>query len=530
MKFQRYLSRRGFLGASAGALVAAERLFGEPADAPKKPSADLERLGGVALAEAKKAGATYADIRINRYRNQFSGYRLSPERGGTKTDEVPFVTDQASFGFGVRVIAAGQWGFAASPLVTAEEIARITREAVVVAKANAVLQASAVQLAPTKKYVDRWTSAYQKDPFGVPVEEKLELIHGAAVSMKKDPKIMMALGFLGFRAEDKYLATSEGSSIQQYIVQVFPLLMATAVDMQKGISRSRSYQTPPLSAGWEAITKANLGENAPRIREEALEHLAAPPVTPGKKDLVLLPSHLWLTIHESLGHSTELDRALGYEANFAGTSFMTTEKMGKYKVGSELITVYGDRTIAGGLASVKYDDDGVLTTKFPIVEKGIFKHYQTIRDQAHLVGEAESRGCCYADSWSSVPFQRMPNVWLEAGPREVTPESLIAGVDDGVLIEGDGSFSIDQQRYNFQFGGDAFWQIKGGKKAGMISRVAYQAKTSEFWNSCDGIAGPAYWQQFGSFNDGKGEPEQINAVSHGCSPARFRQVNVLLTD
>ncbi len=188
MKLQRYLSRRGFLGASAGALVAAERLFGEPADAPKKPNADLERLGGVALAEAKKAGATYADIRINRYRNQFSGYRLSPERGGTKTDEVPFVTDQASFGFGVRVIAAGQWGFAASPLVTAEEIARITREAVVVAKANAVLQASPVQLAPTKKYVDRWTSAYQKDPFGVPVEEKLELIHGATVSMKKDPE------------------------------------------------------------------------------------------------------------------------------------------------------------------------------------------------------------------------------------------------------------------------------------------------------------------------------------------------------
>ena len=530
MKVHRWATRRGFLAASVGALAAADRLFGAPADAGTKPSADLERMAAIALSEAKKAGATYADIRINRYRQQYAGYRMSPERGGTKTDEVPFITDQASYGFGVRVIAGGQWGFAASPLVRGEEIARIAREAVVVAKANAVLQAAPVTLAPVKKYVDRWTSAFQKDPFGVSVEEKLELMRGATATLKKHPKIMLANGFLAFRAEDKYLATSDGSSIQQYVVQVFPLLQATAVDTDKNISRSRSYQVPPVTAGWEAIARANLGENAPRVREEALEHLAAPPVQAGRKDLVLLPSHLWLTIHESLGHSTELDRALGYEANFAGTSFMTTEKMGNYQVGSERINVFGDRTIEGGLASVKYDDDGVLTTKFPIIEKGIFKHYQTIRDQAHLVGEKESRGCCYADSWSSVPFQRMPNVWLEAGPRDVTPDALIAGVDDGILIDGDGSFSIDQQRYNFQFGGDAFWLIKGGKKAGMVSRVAYQSKTSDFWKSCDGIAGPAYWQQYGSFFDGKGEPEQINAVSHGCSPARFRQVNVLQTD
>ena len=216
---QNHLSRRTFLGMSASLLVA-DRLFGQPAANSRKPNPDLERLGAVAVAEAKKAGATYADIRINRYRQQFSGYRLAPQRGSNKTDEVPFVTDQASFGFGVRVIANGQWGFAASPLVTASEIARITREAVVVAKANAALQASPVQLAPTKKYVDRWTSAYQKDPFGISVDEKLELIHGAAVTLKKDPKIMVAFGFLAFRAEDKYFASSEGSSIQQYIVQV----------------------------------------------------------------------------------------------------------------------------------------------------------------------------------------------------------------------------------------------------------------------------------------------------------------------
>src|ERR1700691_5161127 len=529
----RRFHRRAFLAGSittGASLLFAEELLGAPEPDSSKPNPALEKLGAIALEEAKKQGATYCDIRINRYRNQFSGYRLSPERGGTKTDEVPFVNDGTSFGFGVRVIAKGQWGFAASPLVTPAEIARITREAVTVAKANSVLQAEPVELAPTKGYVDRWTSPFEKDPFAVPVDEKLEVMHNATSIIKKDPKVFAASGCLALRAEDKYFMSSEGSSIQQYIVQVWPALQATAVDTQKNISRTRSYQTPPVTAGWEAVAKANVGENAPRIREEVLEHLAAAPVTPGKKDLVLLPSHLYLTIHESIGHSTELDRALGYEANFAGTSFLTPDKMGKFQVGSELIDIFGDRTNAGGLASVKYDDDGVPTTKFPIIEKGVFKHYQTIRDQAHLVGETESRGCCYADSWSSVPFQRMPNVWLAPGPRDVTPNDLIAGVDDGILIEGEGSYSIDQQRYNFQFGGDAFWEIKGGKKRGMLSRVAYQSKTADFWRACDGIAGASYWQQFGSFFDGKGEPEQINAISHGCSASRFRQVNVLLTD
>jgi TldD protein len=508
----------------------AERLFGKPSPDAKTPTPELEKLGAVALSEAKKQGASYADLRIGRFRLQFSGYRLSPERGSNITDEVPFVTDQNSFGFGVRVIVNGQWGFAASPLVTAPEIARITREAVTVAKANAAAQNKLVELAPVKAYRDRWTSKFDKDPFAVSMDEKLELIHSATLSMKKDPKVFSAFGALGFQSEDKYFASSEGSSIQQYIVRVYPMMSATAVDFQNGISRTRSYNVEPQTAGYEAITKANLGENAPRIRSEVLEHLAAPPVKPGKKDLVLLPSHLWLTIHESIGHSTELDRALGYEANYAGTSFLTTEKMGTFSLGSELINVFGDRTIDRGLATVKYDDDGVLTTKFPIIEKGVFKHYQTIRDQAHLIGETESRGCCYADSWSSVPFQRMPNVWLAPGPDTITPDDLISGVEDGILIEGDGSFSIDQQRYNFQFGGDAFWEIKGGKKRGMISRVAYQARTTDFWHACDGISGPSYWQQFGAPSDGKGEPAQSNAVSHGCSPSRFRQINVLLTD
>jgi TldD protein len=296
------------------------------------------------------------------------------------------------------------------------------------------------------------------------------------------------------------------------------------------VSRNRSYQVAPMARGWEYVPMMNLGENAKRIADEVVEHLAAPPVSAGKKDLVLLPSHLCLTIHESIGHSTELDRALGFEANYAGTSFLTTDKMGKFRVGSDVVNFFGDRTTEYGLSTVKYDDDGVRTTKFPIIEKGIFTHYQTIRDQAHLVGEAESRGCCYADSWNAVPFQRMPNVWLAPSEGQTTLDDLIGGVEDGVLIEGTGSYSIDQQRYNFQFGGDAFWEIKGGKKRGMISRVAYQARTPDFWQACDAIGARAYWQQYGLPNDGKGEPTQINAMSHGCAPARFRQINVIVTD
>lgn len=521
------LTRRTFLQTSCTTALAA-RLFAA-ADS-NKPNPELETLGAVALAEAKKLKATYCDIRIIRYRRQFVTVRLNPERGTGKTLEVPNISDGGSFGFGVRVIAEGSWGFAASPNVTKAEIARITGEAVAVARANSVLKSRPVQLAPVKAYRDRWQTPHEKDPFSVSIEEKLELIRAAAAAAKKDRRIFAAGCNVGFRSEDKYFASSEGSSIQQLNIQTSAQVNATAVDVGKALSKSRRYVPPPVTAGYEFVPIMNLIENAGRVREEVIEHLTAPPVTAGKKDLVLLPNHLWLTIHESLGHSTELDRALGYEANYAGTSFLTTDKLGKARIGSDIVNVWGDRTTDRGLATVGYDDDGVKATKFPIIEKGIFKHYQTIRDQAHLINEKESRGCCFADNWSSVPFQRMPNVWLEPGKPTTTIDDLIGGIEDGILIDGDGSFSIDQQRYNFQFGGDAFWAIKKGKRAGMVSQVGYQARTTDFWQACDAIAGPSYWQQWGATNDGKGEPAQSNSVSHGCSPTRFRQINVIQTD
>jgi TldD protein len=519
-------SRREFLLSSA---ALANSLFGAPNDS-KSPSPELEKLGAIALAQAKKQRATYCDIRINRYHNERISFRASPEGDTGKTLEVPAVNQDGSFGFGVRVIADGAWGFAASPVVTPAEIARITAAAIQVARANAILKSKPVMLAPVRAYKDRWVSPFERNPFDVPIGEKLEILRAAAAEVKKEKRVFSASGHLNFSSQDKYFTSSEGSSIQQFIVQSSGSIDATARDVRQALTRSRAHSAPGLSIGWEYVPNMNLSEHARRIREEVLEKLAAPPVEAGKKDLLLLPSHLCLTIHESMGHSTELDRALGYEANYAGTSFLTTDKMGKQRVGSDIVTVYGDRTTPQALSTVAYDDDGVKTTRFPIIEKGIFKHYQTTRDQAHLIGEKESRGCCFADSWSSIPFQRMPNVWLEAGPSDTTLADLISGIDDGILIEGLGSYSIDQQRYNFQFGGDAFWEIKGGKKAGMLSRVAYQSRTPDFWQACDGIAGRSFWQQHGLHNDGKGEPMQVNSMSHGCAPARFRQVNVIQTD
>src|SRR5688572_14228169 len=321
------ITRRHFMAATTA--LAANELFGAPKDVSQRPKAELERLAGVALGEAKKRKATYCDIRINRYRDQTIGVRLNPERGTGKTLEVPSVSDNESFGFGVRVIVDGAWGFAASPVVTPEEIARITAEAVTVARANAEVKGRPLVLAPVKAYKDRWVAPHERNPFEVPMGEKLELLREAAAEIKKGKQVFSAVGSVYFHSEDKYFASSEGSSIQQFIVQTFPQITANSVDLSRGISQLRSYGPAPLLTGYEHLAKANLKENAQRVREEVAEHLAAPPVRAGKKDLVLLPSHLFLTIHESIGHSTELDRALGYEANYAGTSFLTIDKKGK---------------------------------------------------------------------------------------------------------------------------------------------------------------------------------------------------------
>jgi len=525
-------SRRSFLG-RCGAGGAAWTALGAGGWSSFANAAEFEpgrmgELGAFAMERAKAAGASYADIRINRYRTQYVTLRVQADRATGKPVEVPMVTDNGSFGFGLRVLADGAWGFSASYEVTRDAIARAVAEAVEIAKANAPLRREPVRLAPTPSYRDTYSTKVVTDPFSVPIEDKLALLRSAAEQARKVPGVFSTMGNIEARLEDRFFVSTEGSVIEQHIYQIAPQITATAVQAGRKV-KSRYYRPHAVCAGYEVVERADLIGHAHRIGEEAVAHLAAPSVSPGVKDLVLMPTHLSLTIHESIGHSTELDRALGYEANFAGTSFLTTDKLGKFRVGSDIVNFNGDRTRPESLSTCGYDDDGVKTRQFPIIKAGIFVGYQTIRDQAHLIGQSESMGCCYADSYASVPFQRMPNVWLEPSDKPVTLNDLVSGVDDGILIDGRGSYSIDQQRYNFQFGGDAFWEIKGGKVRGMIADVAYQSRTPDFWASCDGIGGQALWENVGLDRDGKGQPGQINAMSHGCAPARFRRINVLRT-
>src|SRR5436190_3374812 len=334
---------------------------------------------------------------------------------------------------------------------------------------------------------------------------------------------------LSIQNEQKFYASTDGSQIEQYIIRTLPSFQVTAVNRAEGDFQTRSSLPGPKTIGYEYLDEYPWLTEAEQAGEEAVAKLQAKPVVPGKYDLVLHPSNLWLTIHESVGHSTELDRALLWEANYAGTSFLTPDKTGKLQFGSTICNFFADRTQPEGCATVGYDDEGVPGQRWDLVKDGWFVGWQTTRDLAPLVGQKKSYGCLHADSWGSVPFPRMPNVSLEPAPVDARLDDLVGDVNDGILIYGNGSWSIDQQRYNFQFGGQTFWEIKKGKVGAMLRDVAYQSRTTDFWHSCDGLGGKATYEINGSANDGKGEPGQSNAVSHGCPVARFRKVNVLNT-
>jgi len=433
------------------------------------------------------------------------------------------VSERYDSGYGIRALYQGAWGFAASADFAPEEIERTADRAVAIARASHTLMKTPVRLADEPVHRDSVRTPFDVDPFSVSLDEKCHLLVGVADILHRQPGVIRSNGSIWTQRDVKHFASTEGSAIDFDLLAIGGGFSATA----KGDDdfQSRDYSIPYRRAGYEHITAANMLGAAPRVAAQAVEKVQATQPSPGKYDLVLDSAHLSLTIHESCGHPTELDRALGYEANYAGTSFLTPDKLGSFRYGSKYINLIADNTRPGGMASTGYDDDGVAGQRWPIIEEGVFKGYSTNREVATTIGEKRSRGSCRADSWSSVPIVRIANVGLEPGSE--TLDSLIADVKDGIYIEGRGSFSIDQRRYNFQFGGDGFWEIKNGKRGAMLKNVIYNGITPEFWGSCDGVAGREFWEEHGFTNCGKGQPGQSGWMTHAASPARFRGVNVI---
>jgi TldD protein len=513
-------TRRTFLGGSAvAALTTAcggERATGRAAQGPI-PDRTLDDAVSRALSAAKRGGASYADVRIVRRRTE-SIY--------TREDHVVSVGAAETYGIGVRVIVDGAWGFAAAARVDGPSAESAANGAVAIARAARPALKRPVVLAPTPVVKGAWRTPIQIDPFNVPIADKAQYLLDLWPLVKDVRLVKYATAGFEALGEWKLFASSEGSVVEQTITRVWPSLSVTAV--MEGQFESRAAELAPVQAGWEYVTASNLKSSARSLAEDAVEKLRAPSVTAGKKDLILMPSNLWLTIHESVGHPTELDRALGLEANFAGTSFATTDKLGKLKYGADIVTLYADKTTPGGLATCGWDDDGVATQRWDLVKNGVFVGYQTTRDQAGWIGESASRGTSYAEDHKAVAFQRMPNVSLAADAKSArTLADIIAATDDGVLVSGNGSWSIDHQRYNFQFSGQMFHEVKNGKITGTLRDVAYQSNSPQFWSSCDMLGGPKTWEMYGTLWDGKGEPQQVNAVSHGCPPARFHGIDIL---
>jgi TldD protein len=526
-------NRRDFLKAGAAAAAASTLgpriLAAQPVsptgfvEAPRAESF-VDDLSSEALNAARDAGASYADVRIGRYRRQSVN---------TRERQITGVSDSESYGIGVRALVAGSWGFAATSDMSTAGVVKVAREAARIAKAARSAQKRPVELAPTPVVKGTWMTPVKRDPLEVPIEEKVALLFAANEAALKVPGVRFVNSGMQLLREIKSYANSEGSQTTQTFIRVGPDFTATAI----GADGFQSYteELAPRGSGWEYLESLNMPGNAAHWASLAVEKLTAKSVEPGRYDLILHPTNLWLTIHESIGHPTELDRAVGYEANYAGTSFVAPpeEKIGKLKYGTPIMNIQGDRSQEGSLARVAWDDEGVAPANWLIIEKGMFKDYQTTREQAawisKLTGNTKSHGCSFADSWSSVQFQRMPNVSLLPGDKDIGMNEIVADTKNGIIVKNRGSWSIDHQRYNFQFSGQVFYEVKNGKITGMLKDVAYQSNTPIFWNSMDMIGGKSSYWLGGSFGDGKGEPGQSNSVSHGCVPARFRNVNIVST-
>ncbi|MBW3551460.1 MAG: TldD/PmbA family protein [Proteobacteria bacterium] len=539
------MHRRDFLKASGAGLglllmpafgraIAAEELTTRIDVAVKK------RLADIALEAARSGGASYCDVRIGRYLRQFIT---------TREHKVENIVNTESTGVGIRVLANGAWGFAATNDLRGDAVAETARQALAIAKANAKTSTAPVQLVPASGVGEvAWATPIERNAMAVPVKDKVELLMATnAAAMGAGASFVASRMFQV--NEQKYFASTDGSYIDQDIHRIWTPFTVTAIDKDGGSFRTRDGLSPPMGMGYEFLDARpehrfelpggvvmysdsyDIVADAAAAARDAQAKLKAPSVKPGKYDLMLDPSHLFLTIHESVGHPLELDRVLGFEANYAGTSFATLDKWraGDFRYGSEQVNIFADRTQPHSLGAVGFDDEGIPGKRWDLIRDGVLVNYQATRDQAHIIDESASQGCSYADSWSSVQFQRMPNVSLAPGKSELSPAQMVKQIDNGIYILGRGSYSIDQQRYNAQFGGQLFFEVKDGQVTHMIEDVAYQIRTPEFWNACSAVCDERDFRLGGSFFDGKGQPSQVSAVSHGSSTTRFDGINVINT-
>src|SRR6478609_11649050 len=483
-------------------------------------------LGDAALTRAAELGASHADFRFERVRYQELGVRDGVLQGASDTEDL---------GFAVRVVHGGAWGFAAGVVLSTDEAVRVAETAVAVAQVAARMTSSPVVLAPEPTYDDvAWVSAYEIDPFEISVADKAALLIDWTTRLRTGAAVDHASAYLLQVHENKYYADLSGTRTTQQRVRVQPGFEAMGAGADTFDSMTSI--APPVARGWEYLTGGphswDWDAEIDEVPELLAEKLKAPSVEAGTYDLVIHPSNLWLTIHESIGHATELDRALGYEANYAGTSFATPDLLENLYYGSQVMNVTGDRTVEHGLATIGYDDEGVQTQSWDIVKEGRFVGYQLDRAMGRMLpdlNDGRSNGCAYADSPGHIPIQRMANVSLQPAEDGPTTEQLISRVERGLYIVGDKSWSIDMQRFNFQFTGQRFYAIRDGELAGQVRDAAYQATTTDFWNSMEAVGGPDTWVLGGAFNCGKAQPGQVAAVSHGCPTALFRDVRILNT-
>ncbi|GAB3664624.1 TldD/PmbA family protein [Nocardioides korecus] len=485
------------------------------------------RLGEVALGRARDFGVTHADFRFERNRYQHFSVRDGSLEGAQDSEDL---------GFAVRVLLDGAWGFASGVALTESEAVAVTETAIAVAQVAARMTRRRVELAPEPVHADvTWAGPAVLNPLEVPLAEKAGLFCDWTRELVGAAGVDHATGSLQQVQENKYYADLAGSSITQQRVRVEPHVEVHGADERTGAFDSMRTIAPPVARGWEYLTGDTFDFAAERARLPELlrEKLAAPSVEAGTYDLVIHPSNLWLTIHESVGHATELDRALGYEASYAGTSFATYDKLGTLQYGSPAMHVTGDRTTEHGLATVGYDDEGVQTQAWDIIRDGVLVGYQLDRPMAHTYGAelngGRSNGCAYADSPGHIPIQRMANVSLQPAADGPDTDELISRVERGIYVVGDRSWSIDMQRYNFQFTGQRFYAIRDGQLQGQLRDVAYQATTTDFWGSMEAVGGPQTYELGGAMNCGKAQPGQVASVSHGCPSALFRGVNILNT-